>query len=272
MWPFSSSSSKIDPQAQQARQLRAAAKELNYDIAQMNYFYDYISEIKSWSTHISNTRRYIVECANRCSNRDTCVVLGSGYCFDVPVLELSRMFKKVYLMDMMHPSKVQQKMREFKNVEFITEDVTKIVIETANSINRYKDFAVDLLMSSPNYSMGNMCDKLGDYSMVVSVNLLSFLAKPIIQYLSRVKLIDDIAEHQLEAFVHRYHINMLPKGKSCIVSPISKRLYNADGLQMYDHSVVYIPKEEIHEPESWQWIFSNAGTGRVEYGVKAWQR
>jgi len=270
MWPFSSK--KIDPQALQARQLRAAAKELNYEIEQMNYFYDYITEIKSWSTHISNTRRYIIECAKHIQERDTCVVLGSGFCFDVPVLELSRMFRKVYLMDMMHPPKVQRKMAEFSNVEFITEDITKIVIETANSINRYKDFAVDLLMSSPNYSSGNICDRLGECSMVISVNTLAFLAKPIIQYLTRVKLIDNIAEHQLETFVHRYHINMLPKGKSCVISPISKRLYNSDGLQMYDHSIVYIPKEEIRDPESWQWNFQNAGTGRIEYGVKAWMR
>ncbi len=270
MWPFGNR--KLDAQALQARQLRAAAKELNYDIAQMNYFYDYISEIKSWSTHISNTRRYIVECANRSQERESCVVLGSGFCFDVPVLELSRMFRKVYLMDIAHPAKVQRKMAEFHNVEFITEDITKIAIETANSINRYKDFAVELLMSSPNYSTGNMCDRLGDYSMVISVNTLAFLSKPIIQHLVRMKLIDDIAEHQLETFVHRYHVNMLPKGKSCIVSPISKRVYNADGLQMYDHSIVYIPKEEIREPQSWQWDYQSVSTGRIEYGVKAWER
>lgn len=269
MWPFGSKNS--DPLQEQSRQLRNASKELGYDIDQMNYFYDYLLEIKSWSTHISNTRRFIVDCARRTASKGTCVVLGSGYCFDVPVLELSRMFDKVYLMDMMHPTKLRQKMTEFGNVEFITEDITKIAIETVNSINRYKDFSVDLLISSPNYSSGNMCDTLSDFDFVVSVNTLPFLAKPIIKYLSSVKLIDDISAHNLESFVHQYHIGMLPKGKSCIVSPLSKRLFDADGLQMYDHSVAFIPKEMIREPESWTWNYSNASTGRIEYGVKAWE-
>lgn len=266
MWPFSSKNKDT-----QTAQLRSATKELGYDLAQMYYYYDYMSNIQPWSTHISNTRKYIMGCAIKCAEKRTCAVLGSGYCIDVPLLELSRTFQKVYLMDIQHPQKVQQKARELGNVILITEDITKIAIETVNSINRYKDFAVDLLMSSPNYSEGKYCDMLGTFDYVVSVNTLAFLAKPVIKYLNSVSLIDDISSHTLESFVHQYHINMLPKGKSCTISPISKRLYNSEGLQMYDRSIVFIPKEEIQDPESWTWKYTNGNNERVEYGVKAWQ-
>ncbi len=266
MWPFNNNKANS-----QASQLRSASKELGYEIAQMNYFYDYISNIQLWSTHINNTRKYITECAIKSAGKDSCAVLGSGYCFDVPLMELSRTFRKVYLMDMVHPPKIQQKAAEFGNVELITEDITKIAIETVNSINRYKDFAVDLLISSPNYSEGNYCDMLGTFDFVISVNTLAFLAKPAIRYLSKVSLIDDISSHTLESFVHQYHIGMLPKGKSCIISPISKRYYNTEGLQMYDRSIAYIPKETIQDPESWTWDYLSGNTGRIEYGVKAWQ-
>lgn len=269
MWPFRKQ--KKATQTEQGRQLRMAAKELGYDIAQMNYFYDYLTGIRQWSNHINSTRQFITKCARMCNQHNTCAVLGSGFCFDVPMLELSNMFKKVYLMDMIHPPKIQYKAAEFANVELITEDITKIAIETSNSINRYKDFAVDLLISSPNYSEGNYCDTLGDFDLVISVNTLPFLATPIINYLSKVSLLDQISSHNLECFVHQYHINMLPKGKSCIISPISKRLYNSEGLQMYDRSIAYIPKDVIVEPESWTWNYSNTGTERIEYGVKAWR-
>lgn len=269
MWPFNTR--KVDPLTAQSKQLRMAAKELGYDIAQMNYFYDYITSIQQWSNHINNTRKYITDSARKCGKHGSCAVLGSGFCFDVPLLELSNMFGKVYLMDMVHPPKINQKVHDLGNVELITEDITKIAIETVNSINRYKDFAVDLLISSPNYSEGNYCDTLGDFDFVISVNTLPFLATQIINYLGKVNLVDQISSHNLECFVHQYHIGMLPKGKSCVIAPLSKKLYNTEGLQMYDKSIAFIPKEVINDPETWIWNYSNSSTGRIEYGVKAWR-
>lgn len=268
MWPFNRN---LTPEQQQRKLLRSAQTTLEYDVAQRNYFYDYLVEIRNWNTHLSNTRRFIADCARRCCGRRTCVVLGSGFCFDVPVLELSRMFDKVYLVDMVHPAKVVQKMREFKNVEFITEDITKIAIETVNSIDRYKDFSVDTLISSPNYSSGNYCDHLDMFDFVVSVNTLTFLDKPIVAYLGKIKLVDDISRHTLQTFVHQYHIGMLPHGKSCVISPISERLFNSDGLQMYDHSIAFIKPESIRDPLSWTWNYSNDSQARIEYSVKAWE-
>ncbi|MBQ1698028.1 MAG: hypothetical protein II075_09105 [Bacteroidales bacterium] len=262
---------KRDEQEANMRSLQRTAKRLHYGSYQTQYHYDYLAGYRDWSSHIYNTRKFISDCARRCFGRHTCVVLGSGFCLDVPVLELSRMFDNVYLVDITHPRRIRQRIGETKNVQLVTEDITKIAAEALNSINRYKDFSVDMLIHSPNYSSGNYCDTLGDFDFVISVNTLAFLAEPINAYLASVKLIDDIAATTLQTFLQQYHINMLPKGKSCIITPISQRYYNADGLQMYDHSIAYIPATVIRDPQSWTWNYSNDHTGRIEYGVKAWE-
>ena len=244
---------------------------MGYEFDMNLYYYYYLSEIKNWSTHISNTRKFITDCARRCCGRHKCVVLGSGCCIDVPVLELSRMFDTVLLVDLVHPDKVVKKMSEFKNVKFIAEDVTKIVAETFNSINRYKDFCVDVLISSPNYSLEDSIGKLGEADFVVSDNMLSFLSYPIVKHLSKLELIDDISSRYLEEFIHRYHLSILPKGKSCIISPVSEKKFNQEGLEMYDKSIVYIPIETVKDSQTWTWNFSDSLADRVEYNVKAWE-
>jgi hypothetical protein len=244
---------------------------MGYEFDMNLYYYYYLSEIKNWSNHISNTRKFITDCARRCCGRHTCVVLGSGCCIDVPILELSRMFDTVYLVDLVHPEKVARKISEFENVKLITEDITKIVTETYNSISRYSDFCVDVLISSPNYSFGRYSDILGNFDFVVSDNLLSFLSAPIVKYLSNLKLIDDISSRNLEEFIHRYHLKILPRGKSCIISPVSEKKFNQEGLEMYDRSIVYIPIETVKDSHSWVWNFSNSPSDRLEYNVKAWE-
>ena len=251
--------------------LSKVIRRMGYELDMNLYYYYYLSEIKNWSTHISDTRKFITDCARRCCGRHSCVVLGSGCCIDVPVLELSRMFDKVYLVDVVHPEKVVRKMSEFKNVKFITEDITKIVIETFNSISRYRDFCVDLLISSPNYSSGRYSDILNDFDFVISVNILPFLSGPIIKYLSKLELIDDISSQYLEEFIHSYHLKILPKGKSCIISPVGERTFDQEGLEVSDRSIVYIPIETIKNSKSWLWNYYNSPTGRLEYNVKAWE-
>ncbi|MBQ2097329.1 MAG: hypothetical protein II480_04060 [Bacteroidales bacterium] len=272
MWPFDIFKRKEqDTDGANERNLKRVAKRLRYGTYQLQYHYDYVTGYRDWSNHIYNTRKFISDCARRCFGRRSCVVLGSGFCLDVPVLELSRMFDNVFLVDINHPQRVMQRIHETKNVQLVTEDITKIAAEALNSINHYKDFSVDMLIHSPNYSSANYSDTLGTFDFVISVNTLSFLAEPINAYLSRLKLVDDIAATTLQTFVQQYHINMLPKGKSCIISPISQRYYNADGLQMYDHSIAYIPASVIRDPQTWTWNYSNDHTGRIEYSVKAWE-
>ncbi|MBO4771637.1 MAG: hypothetical protein J5595_03750, partial [Bacteroidales bacterium] len=155
------------------RTLHRAAKRLRYNNYQLQYHYDYVTGYRDWSSHIYNTRKFICDCARRCFGRRSCVVLGSGFCLDVPVLELSRMFDNVFLVDINHPRRIRHRIHENKNVQLVTEDITKIAIEAVNSINHYKDFSVDMLIHSPTYSSATYSDTLGTFDFVISVNTLA---------------------------------------------------------------------------------------------------
>ena len=133
MWPFDIFKRK--EQDANERSLHRAVKRLRYSNYQLQYHYDYVTGYRDWSSHIYNTRKYICDCARRCFGRRSCVVLGSGFCLDVPVLELSRMFDNVFLVDIHHPKRIRQRIHENKNVQLVTEDITKIAVEAINSIN-----------------------------------------------------------------------------------------------------------------------------------------
>ncbi|MCQ2974394.1 MAG: hypothetical protein MJ211_06235 [Bacteroidales bacterium] len=259
MWPFELTHKRI-------------YKRMGYELDQKEYYFRYLSEIQNWSQHILNTKRFIINSAKRCKEYKTAVVLGSGWCIDVPVMELSRQFEKVYFVDLFHPKKVVQKFSEFKNITFIEEDITKIVADTYNSISRYKNFTVDMLISSPNYTTADYSDILENFDFVVSVNTLAFLDNLILEFLVHKELIDDLASKNLRKFIQSYHLSMLPRNRSCVITPFRIHRYNIDGLEISDKALTYLEPEMISNSNDWIWNFSSPHltSGSVEYAVKAW--
>ena len=259
MWPFELTDRRI-------------YRRMGYELDQKEYYLRYLSEIQNWSQHILNTKHFIVNSAKNCAAHNTAVVLGSGWCIDVPVMELSRMFEKVYFVDLLHPPKVVAKFKEFENVKFVTEDITKIVAETYNCVNRYKNFSVDMLSSSTNYSTADYSDLLINFDFVVSVNTLAFLDDLILDFLMQKELIDELSSKTLSRFIQTYHLGMLPKGKSCVITPVKIKTFNAEGLEMFDRPMLFFDVEEIAGSKEWVWNYSSGHltAGRREYTVKAW--
>jgi hypothetical protein len=80
----------------------------------------------AWQPHLDNTRRFVLAVADRIRNKDKVVILGSGLLLDVPLAELSAMFREVVLMDIVCLPEVRRQIREYSNVSFIEHDVTNI--------------------------------------------------------------------------------------------------------------------------------------------------
>lgn len=80
----------------------------------------------AWAEHESRTKAAILAAAERCRQRRTVVVLGSGLLRDVPVLELSRLFDTVVLVDLVHLASVRGwlTIKGLKNVRLIERDVS----------------------------------------------------------------------------------------------------------------------------------------------------
>ena len=80
----------------------------------------------AWQPHLDNTRRFVLEVADRIQNRDKVVILGSGLLLDVPLAELSKMFREVVLMDIVCLPEVCRQIKGYGNVSFIEHDVTVV--------------------------------------------------------------------------------------------------------------------------------------------------
>ena len=79
-----------------------------------------------WQPHLDNTRRFILTVAERVRNRDNVVILGSGLLLDVPLAELSVMFRNVVLMDIVCLPEIRRQITGYSNVSFVEHDVTAV--------------------------------------------------------------------------------------------------------------------------------------------------
>jgi len=79
---------------------------------------------RAWRPHLEACRGYVLECARRCGRDGLAVVLGSGALLDVPLPELSALFGRVVLVDMVHPLNARWAARGLKNVRLEHLDVS----------------------------------------------------------------------------------------------------------------------------------------------------
>ena len=80
----------------------------------------------AWLPHIEKTRAFVLSVAEKCRNRDTAIILGSGLLLDVPLAELSSMFRQVVLMDVVCLPEVRRRIKAYRNAAFVEHDVTNV--------------------------------------------------------------------------------------------------------------------------------------------------
>lgn len=121
----------------------------------------------AWEPHLENTRRYVLSSAEECRNRSKAVVLGAGLLLDVPLKELSSMFREVVLLDIVLLPEVLKSARKYDNVRIIQHDVTNLARKLHENILHGQH---ELPEASP--AIPEIDDDTG---LVVSLNILSQL-------------------------------------------------------------------------------------------------
>jgi hypothetical protein len=81
----------------------------------------------AWEPHLEASRAVILDAMRRTSGRRTVVVMGSGALFDVPLAALAAEFRRVVLVDLVHPWRARRLGAGFSNVTRITDDVTGVL-------------------------------------------------------------------------------------------------------------------------------------------------
>ncbi len=90
----------------------------------------------SWRPHLERTRRFVLSAAEKCRDRGKVVVLGAGPLLDVPLAELSAMFREVALLDIVLLPEVRKMIKGYSNVKFVHYDVTNMAEKLYNDIRQ----------------------------------------------------------------------------------------------------------------------------------------
>lgn len=105
-------------------------------VRRMGYLYEalglkcrYKRHSVCWHSHIEKTRQFVLSAVNKGQNRDKVVILGSGLLLDVPLEELSSIFREVVLIDIACLPEVFSRIKKYNNVRFLRFDLT-IIAET----------------------------------------------------------------------------------------------------------------------------------------------
>ncbi|MGB1027708.1 MAG: hypothetical protein ACPGYL_14200, partial [Rhodospirillaceae bacterium] len=79
---------------------------------------------KAWKPHLQACQSQIIRAAEQLrplgsQPQGRCVVLGSGWLFDVPLSQLTERFAEVVLVDILHPRAVRQQVRRMRAVRLV---------------------------------------------------------------------------------------------------------------------------------------------------------
>jgi len=144
-----------------------------------------------WLPHRTQCKNFILKAAESSKSHDAVLILGSGPLHEIPLMELSEIFKRVDLVDVVHLSETKNKFHHLKNVHFIEADVTELESE----IHKEKK----IINKVPSAFLG------GDYSLVISANLLSQLSYHLRTFLE--KKAPKLSETDLDNFCYQVSLD-----------------------------------------------------------------
>ena len=230
---------------------------------QMGYFVDqsgivsrYRREREQWDAHLHNTRKFAIETMHG-KKRKSAAVLGSGWLLDVPVEEMSRYFDKVYLYDVRHPAKAKKQIKPFGNVELRVCDISCF----ARSVYQYvKQYRNDRNRPPVNEIQPQTALNFNDFDFVFSCNILNQLDILLIDYLSQFF---ELSDEEISVFrnnVQQYHINMLPRTRSCMVADYEEITFTSDGKENSRKTSVHHPIIQRADIRRWTWKFDTKMT------------
>lgn len=80
-----------------------------------------------WQEHEANSRAFILDVAGSCRRFDTLWLFGAGTLADLPLAELSGLFRQILLFDIAFLASARRQVRSFGNVELRLADITGLV-------------------------------------------------------------------------------------------------------------------------------------------------
>ena len=231
--------------------------------SRMGYFADqsgiirrYHREREGWDAHLQNTRKFALE-AMRGKNRKSAATLGSGWMLDVPLEEMSRYFDKVYLYDVRHPAKVKKLIKPLGNVELRIIDISCFARPVYQYAKQYRNSKKRPPVSDiqPQSTID-----LSSFDFVFSCNILNQLDILLVEYLSQFFDLTNEEIVDLRKNVQKWHIDMLPVNRSCLVADYEEITFTPQGKELSRKPSVYHHIIHSEDARRWTWMFDTKMT------------
>jgi hypothetical protein len=204
----------------------------------------------AWADHLMRSRRAIERAIVRAPGRETVMVLGSGRLLDVPLEALAAAFRRVVLVDALHPLSARARARRYRNVELRGEDVTG----TIAALHRLKpgDPLPPVRPYAPLYE--------GRIDLVVSLNLLSQLGVLPAEWIER--RLGQAAVPAADAFcaaLARTHLDDLARCRAsvCLIADVEWQHVDFAGAIMQRDSSIFGLAPPV-AAEEWLWNLAPA--------------
>ncbi|HCI14750.1 MAG: hypothetical protein A2063_06940 [Gallionellales bacterium GWA2_60_142] len=204
-----------------------------------------------WQPHLTNSRAALLDSLQACSSFRTALVFGSGLLLDIPLDELARRFKKVYLVDIVHLPEVKRAVRHHANVRCIDLDVTGF-IEHMEALSPER-----LELPPPKYFLDEP-----DIDWVASVNLLSQLPLLPVDWLRQ--RFPELSEAMLEEWgtqVMRQHLDYLAAfaAPTCLLADMEQVIHTGNGEIIERIDFASRLRLDDAAPEQWRWNIAPPG-------------
>jgi len=223
----------------------------------------YIRESGGWENHIKNTKEYILKSAVK-KEQKTCVILGSGWLLDVPIDELSQLFDKVKLIDIVHPTQITHKVKKFENVEVIETDITGFIETVYQFMKKSKKTKLGLNKIEAVYT-DSWFNDMKNTDFVVSVNILNQLDILICDFINTFDIYKEQEILEFRKIIQQNHLNALPKGKSCLITDYKELRLDDNDIEIESKALVHIDLPKTSSLKKWQWAFDMSKTYHKDF-------
>jgi uncharacterized UPF0146 family protein len=223
----------------------------------------------AWRSHLDHTRRVVLSAAEKSRNRGKVVVLGAGLLLDVPIAELSTMFREVVLLDIVFLPEARQSVKQFANVKLVQQDVTNMAQKLYENVQQGLRELPEAVPLVPEID--------GDTGLVVSLNILSQLwVVPRAYALRKLGGLDeDKVDDWCRQIVESHYAFLRSMScDTCLVADHEFVKKDQEGRIVSKGSTLFglaLPAPDV----SWTWNIMPLGKGRQyiskELNVGAWQ-
>lgn len=219
-----------------------------------------------WQPHIENTKAFLLSVAERTARKDKIIILGSGLLADVPLVELTGLFRDVVLADIVHLPEIKKRIRRFPNARLVEHDASGISERLFHNAKNGRNELPHPLPGLP--------EKGAD--LVVSLNMLSQL--PLVPHIHVLKNMPGLNENDLERWCRlliETHVSWLGslECSTCLITDTAYLRKDRKGEILEQGSTLY--GFALPEPDkSWVWnlapLGEEAGGTSKELFVGAW--